>query len=69
MLHRDDRPWRREHHQHGEFVSDAPTDDAAEKLKQAEAVRLKAVKVLVGVDECCDECQDASELENERGGE
>ena len=51
-----------------EAGADAPTDadDAAEKLKQAEAVRLKAVKVLVGVDECCGECRDASESESRR---
>ena len=41
-------------------------DDAAEKLKQAEAIRLQAVKVLVGVDECCDECRVISENEEQR---
>ena len=49
-----------------EAGADAPTDDAAEKLKQAEAVRLKAVKVLVGADECCEACRVTSENENRR---
>ena len=39
---------------------------AEEELKQAKAQKLQAVKVLVGADECCGECQDASESENQR---
>ena len=41
-------------------------DEARRELQQARAEKLQAVKVLVGVDECCDECQDASEGENQR---
>ena len=48
--------------------ADAPTDadDAAEKLKQAEAIRLQAVKVLVGVDVCCEACRVTSENEEQQ---
>ena len=49
-----------------EAGADAPTDDAAEKLKQAEAQKLQAVKVLVGVDERCEACRVTSESENRR---
>ena len=41
-------------------------DEAIEQLRQAKAQKLQAVKVLVGADECCGECQDASESENQR---
>jgi hypothetical protein len=44
----------------------AERDEAIEQLRQAKAQKLQAVKVLVGVDECCGECQDASENENQR---
>ena len=35
------------------------------ELQQVKAQKLQAVKVLVGVDECCGECQDASESESQ----
>ena len=41
-------------------------DEAIEQLRQARAEKLQAVKVLVGADECCDECRAISENENRR---
>ena len=39
---------------------------AEEQLQQAKAQKLQAVKVLVGVDECCEACRVTSENENRR---
>ena len=49
----------------------AERDEAIEQLQQVRAQKLQAVKVLVGADECCGECQDASENESQKqkGGE
>lgn len=44
----------------------AERDEAIKELQQVKTQKLQAVKVLVGADECCDECQDASENENRR---
>ena len=41
-------------------------DEARRELQQARAERLQAVKVLVGVDECCDECRVTSEHEEQQ---
>lgn len=41
----------------------AERDEATEQLQQAKAQKLQAVKVLVGADECCDECRVTSENE------
>lgn len=57
----------------GERLFDYPSFDAARtalalsharrELRQAKAQKLQAVKVLVGVDECCGECRANSENE------
>ncbi len=44
----------------------AQRDEAVKELQQVKAQKLQAVRVLVGADECCGECQDASESENQR---
>lgn len=41
-------------------------DEAIKELQQAKAQKLQAVRVLVGVDECCEACRVTSENENRR---